>query len=513
MPNIATAYVQIVPTAQGISGDLKNILDEPATKAGESAGTKVSGGLSKTLKVGAAAMGAALVGSTAAVISGAKDVAAYGDNIDKMSQKLGLSAEAYQKWDYVLNIAGTDMQSMTTGLKTLTNKLDDAKNGNAGAIAAFEQLGISMSDLSTMSREDLFGAAIAGFQQMEDSTERAALANDLFGKSGQNLAPLFNTTTEATAELIKQTEEYGMIMTDDMVSASAAFQDSMTTLSGTLTGLKNSILSEFLPSMTLVTDGLAQIFAGDIEGGLENIKAGIQGFANSFIEMIPQILEIGGTILMTIAQGLINALPQLSASAPEIIQTLISFITNNLPAVVSFAAEIIVALVTGIIQALPQLIAAVPQIIKAIVQTLSDNAPQMLSAGLDLVRGLWQGISNSLTWIKDMIKGWVGNVIQFIKSLFGISSPSKVMAEQVGKWLPAGIAVGIEANTDVVDEAMKGLSYDATAAFGSISGSTAYTGGITFNIYGADHQDERAIALEVERILTNQVNRKALAYV
>ena len=420
MPNIATAYVQIVPTAQGITGDLKNILDAPAEKAGESAGTKVSGGISKSLKVGAAAMGAAVVGATGAIVSGAKGVAAYGDNIDKMSQKLGLSAEAYQKWDYVLNIAGTDMQSMQTGLKTLTNKLDDAKNGNAGAIAAFEQLGISMSDIATMSREDLFGAAIAGFQQMEDSTERAALANDLFGRSGQNLAPLFNTTAEATAELIQQADQYGMIMSDDMVSASAAFQDSMTTLSGTLTGLKNSILGEFLPSMTQVTDGLAQIFAGDIEGGLANIQSGIQGFVNSFAAMIPEILKIGGTILMTIAQGIIDALPQLTAAAPEIIQTLISFITSNLPAIVTFAAQIIIALVTGIIQALPDLVAAVPQIITAIVTTLANGAPQMLSAGLDLVRGLWQGISNSLTWIKDMIKGWVGNVVSFIKSLFGI---------------------------------------------------------------------------------------------
>lgn len=516
MPNIATAYVQIVPTAKGISGDLKSILDEPATKAGESAGAKVSGGISKSLKVGAAAMGAAVIGATGAVVSGAKNVAAYGDNIDKMSQKLGLSAEAYQKWDYVLNLAGADMQSMQTGLKTLTNKLDDAKNGNAGAIESFEKLGISMADLSTMSREDLFGAAIAGFQQMEDSTERAALANDLFGKSGQNLAPLFNTTSEATAELIKQAEDYGMIMSDDLVGASAAFQDSMTTLSGTLTGLKNNILGEFLPSMTQVTDGLAMIFAGDIEAGLANVQEGINGFVGSFTAMIPEILQVGGTILMTIAQGIIDALPQLTAAAPVIIQTLITFLTSNLPAIVSFAAEIIVALVIGITQALPQLVGSIPQIITAIVQTLSANAPQLASAGVDLVRGLWQGISNSLEWIKSLISGWVGNVIQFIKNLFGISSPSKVMADQIGQWIPAGIAVGIEANTDVLDDAMKDLSYDATAAFDmsnmTVSPTSQTPGNISVVIYASPGQSVEELYTVFERRLTNSILRKEAVY-
>ena len=342
------------------------------------------------------------------------------------------------------------------------------------------------------------------------------MANDLFGKSGQNLAPLFNTTAEATQELINNAENYGMIMSDDLVSASAAFQDSMTTLSGTLTGLKNNILGEFLPSMTQVTDGLAQIFAGDIEGGLANVQAGIDGFVQSFINMIPEILQIGGTILMTIAQGIIDALPQLTAAAPQIIETLISFLTNNLPAVVSFAAEIIVALVVGIIQALPELVASLPVIIQTIISTLSSAAPQLASAGLDLVRGLWQGISNSLEWIKNLIRGWVGNVIQFIKNLFGISSPSKVMADQIGQWIPAGIAVGIEANTDVIDDAMKDLSYDATAAFDAsgmtAAASPAGVGNVSVVIYASPGQSVEELYAVFERRLTQSLMRSENVY-
>ena len=93
------------------------------------------------------------------------------------------NTKSYQEWDYVMKICGTEMSSMTTGLKTLTNKLDDAKNGSESAQAMFAALGISMEDMQKMSREDLFKASIAGLQKMGDSTERAALANDLFGKS------------------------------------------------------------------------------------------------------------------------------------------------------------------------------------------------------------------------------------------------------------------------------------------------------------------------------------------
>lgn len=548
MPNIATAYVQIVPTAQGIGNNLKGLLDGPAAQAGESAGASAGSGFSKgvgtALKVGgvaAAAFGAAVVGATGAVVKGAKDVASYGDNVDKMSQKLGLSTDAYQKWDYVLNLAGTDMASMTTGLKTLTNKLDDAKNGNADAIAMFEQLGISMEQAASMSREDLFAATIQGFQGLEDTTERAALANDLFGKSGQNLAPLFNTTAEATAEMMKQAEDYGMVMSGDMVSASAAFQDSMTTLQGTLTGLKNNILGEFLPSMTQVTDGLAMIFSGDTEAGLATVKEGIDGFIASFGEMVPMILEIGGEIIMSVAQGILNSLPQLTEAAPQIIQSLINFITNNLPQIVSFAIQIIIALVTGIIQALPQLVKAVPQIIMAIVNTLRSNGPQLMTAGktllefvkqgllsvlgtlsqigMNIVQGIWSGISGGLGWIKSMISGWVGNVLDFIKSVFKIGSPSKLMADEIGRWIPAGIAVGIEDNTGVLDSAMADLSDDMTNAFTMpdisgtvIGGEVAPQNNISVVIYARDGQSVDDLYNTFERRLTNSVLRKGAAF-
>ena len=75
-----------------------------------------------------------------------------------------------------------------------------------------------------------------------------------------------------------------------------------------------------------------------------------------------------------------------------------------------------------------------------------------------MVKGIWNGISNSFEWIKNKIKSWVGNVLDFIKKLFGIHSPSKVMRDQVGKNLGFGMVEGINSTVSDVQKAMRGLS-------------------------------------------------------
>ena len=117
-----------------------------------------------------------IAGAGAAAYKAADTFSQNLDQIDKNSQKVGLSAKAYQEWDYVMKISGTDMSSLTTGLKTLTNKFDDAKSGTDSAVETFERLGLSMDEIKGLSQEDLFSTVITAFQSMEDGAERAAIA-------------------------------------------------------------------------------------------------------------------------------------------------------------------------------------------------------------------------------------------------------------------------------------------------------------------------------------------------
>lgn len=400
--------------------------------------------LATGVKVGTAAIAgltAATVAGSVAFVNGVSDVAKYGDEIEKTAQKLGLSNQTYQEWDYVMNIAGTSMSNMKTGLKTLTNQIDEAKNGSADAQAKFEALGISMEDLSTMSREEVFEAAIYGFQGMADSTERAALANDLFGKSGQELTPLFNMTAEETQELIDKANEYGMVMSDDAVAASAAFEDSLTTLQGTMNGLKNNMLSQFLPSFSTVMDGLAAIFAGD-DSGLGLIDEGVNDFIENLNEVAPKALEVGATILsnlitaistnlpillsqgssvlQTLIQGIIQALPSLLQSAIMIIGMIGSALLDNASLLFSTALQLILMLATSLTENAPALIPAIVSVVHEIASTLTE--PSMLQllieCALQLILALAEGILLATPDLISIIPEVYGNVIMTLVDEF-----------------------------------------------------------------------------------------------
>lgn len=372
---------------------------ESGLQDAETKGANFGKGLQTAAKVGVAAVaavGTAAVGAGTAIVKGAGEVASYGDNIDKMSQKLGLSYEGFQKWDYVLSQSGADINSMQTGLKTLTNKLDDAKNGSTQAQEMFAQLGISMEDLQTMSREDVFEATIYGFQNMADSTERAALANDLFGKSGQNLTPLFNETAESTKQLMQAAEDYGMVMSDDAVKASADYQDALDTLQKTFGGLKNNLLSEFMPAITGVMGGLTELFAGNYDEGVEKISDGITQAIDKISEAMPKILEVGKNILVSIGESLIQNLPEIMPALADLVMGLGQAIIENLPLIVNTGLQLILQLANSISDALPTLIPTIVEVVLQIVETLVDNADMLVDASIALITGLAVGLIQAL---------------------------------------------------------------------------------------------------------------------
>ena len=220
---LAKAYVQVIPSAEGISGSLSKVLDGEATAAGKAAGGKMSSALGGALKTGVSAiagLGTAALGAGTALASAANGVAAYGDNIDKMSQKMGMTAEAYQEWDAVMQHSGTSMETMKSSMKTLANA---AQTGND----AFKELGITEKDLQTMNQQDLFEATIAGLQQVDDTTQRTYLAGQLLGRGATELGALLNTSAEDTQAMRDRVHELGGVMSDEAVKNSAAFKDSL----------------------------------------------------------------------------------------------------------------------------------------------------------------------------------------------------------------------------------------------------------------------------------------------
>ena len=531
---LATAYVQIVPSAEGIEGKISEVLNSEATSAGTDAGKKLGESMASSIGValanGAVAIGSAVSKIVGSVIDSATKVSEYGDHIDKMSQKIGISAEAYQKWDYVMQRAGTDVDSLKMGMKALNAA---AQSGSD----AFQKLGLSQQEIANMSQEQLLEETIKRLASMEEGSERAALATQLLGRAGMDLGPLLNSGTEAIEEQMKMAEEYGMVMSDEAIAASAVFQDSLTTLKGTIEGMKNSVYAEFLPSMTQVTDGLAMVFAGN-EEGIELVKEGLQGFIDKFGELLPAVLDVGGEILITLAGAIIEHLPDLIESAvgivnqlvqtiqdnlPQIIDasiriimTLVSGLLNSMPQIISAAIQLMIGLASGIIQGIPQIVAQIPQVISSMINALKSAICQFVQIGVDIMKGLAQGIMNGVSSVVNAISDGIGRAIQKGKEFLGIASPSKLFRDEFGKNMMLGMALGIEANSKAVEDALNDVSHSAVASLhhdiaidtsrlsSGFGQENRALGGYTQNLYVYAPQELSAAEVARQSKLANQ---------
>ena len=458
---VARAVVTIVPTMEGAQQTITNELTQAASSpnvgnAGRTAGSNFVGGLGKGLAVAGAAtamVGAAAIKAGDAFADAAGEVAAYGDNIDKMSQRLGLSYEGFQKWDYILGQSGVDISSMQAGLKTLTNQMDDAMNGSADAQARFEALGLSIEDISNMSREEVFEAVISGFQQMEDSTERAALANDLFGRSGQALTPLFNQSIEDTQALAQAAEDLGLIMSDDAVRASADYQDALDTMQRSMNGLKNNMMGNFLPGITSVMDGLSALFTGDGDSGVAKITEGIDMIVEQMTANFPKILEVGMNIVQSLAQAVMDNLPALADAALQLVGTIASFILENLPTLIEVGLNMLMTLADGIIQNLPTIIPAVIDVVLTIVDKLTDpdTIVRLIEAALQIIIALAEGLLKALPTLIEKAPVIIMNLLEaLVKAVPVLLEAAVEIIATLGEGILNGLTTVAQWGADII---------------------------------------------------------------
>lgn len=444
MATLGQAYVQIVPSADGISNSISSVLSGPADKAGQDAGSTFGSSFGDKMKNGLliAGAGIAAFGATAGVALGKSisDVSKYGDHVDKMSQKIGFSAEGFQKWDYVLNRAGTSIDSMAPVMKTLSN----AAVSNSDA---FQKLGISQEEVANMSQEELFGKTIEALSGMEEGAERTALASKLLGRGATELAPLLNGGTEAIEEQMKMAEEYGMVMSDDAVKASADFVDAQTTLQGTLTGLKNKVTADFLPAATDVVNGLAMMASGDFMGGFDLIKEGVGEFIGNIASKVPEMITKGGEMLAGFIQGLTEKIPEMATAAAEAIRNFAQGFGQDSEGgmeLIAKAGEMMSALGGALMNAAGVLI---PAVVELIWNFFSQT--DWLGLSLSVAQSLFDGFLDILPQAVDFIGNFVSNVLDMM-GFHGLAEQVRGIFEDI----QSKITGPIEKARDLVDKAV-----------------------------------------------------------
>ena len=430
-------------------GDAAREAGDKAEKA--SGGWSVLKGTLADLAASAIKTAASAIGDTAKeMITGAAE---YGDTIDKMSQKMGMSSDAYQEWDFVLQHCGASIESLKPAMKTLATAAESGSD-------AFAQLGISQEQIAGMSQEQLFDATIAGLQNVTDETQRTYLAGKLLGRGATELGPLLNTSADDVADMRAQVHDLGGVMGSDAVKAAAAYQDSLQNMQYAFSGLKNNISGELLPTLTLIMDGVTKMLTGGGDEVAAAVGDLVVSLSGQLTAQAPRMMSVALTFIAALVTGLLSALPDLTGTSVELVGALLLGIAEQLPGIIVAAAtavqgivdkitspesitllvqaavQILLALANGLVGALPELIDTIPIIITNLVDAVLASLPEIVEAGLQIIIALASGIvTNSghvLAVVPKLIVALVHAFGSYVSSVAGI-----------GKAIVDGIRKGI----------------------------------------------------------------------
>lgn len=431
--NLNNTKAEMAKTEQQINSTSKELKQSKVDW--ESVGDVV-GKVGKAFGTALAALGTAAVGAASALAGLTVSASNYADDLITTSTNTHIATEDLQKYSYALNFIDGDMNTLTGTMKKNTQIMSKARDGNKTYTAAYEKLGISITDANGELRngQEVYWEVIDALGKVENETERDALAMQLLGKSGTELNTIIDAGSEAFKDLGNEAEAMGYVMSDEAVSALGSFNDKLQQLKAGMTGLKNSaalialpflddLASKGVPILAEFSKGIQEA-NGDVSKMGDVIGQGLADVVNLIVEKLPEFVEMGVTLVSSLIEGIVQNAPTIASAAVQIVETLVNGIATLLPMLIEGAAQLIVGLATGLGQSLPTLIPTIVEVVLQIVQTLIDNIPMLIDAALQLITGLAQGVINAIPvlvaalpqLITSLIDGLLSAIPQIIQA-------------------------------------------------------------------------------------------------
>lgn len=179
----------------------------------------------------------------------------------------------------------------------------------------------------------------------------------------------------------------------------------------------------------------------------------INSIITAVLEGLPLIIQAGIDLLIALVQAMPQIITTIVKALPQIITAIADALIGNIDKIIAAGVQLFIALIENLPTIIVEIVKAVPQIISSLVGAFADSVPKIVDVGKNIVRGLWDGITAMGTWIKDKVGGFFGGIIDGVKGVFGIASPSKVFA-QIGRFTGEGFINGVNAMSDKIDSAM-----------------------------------------------------------
>lgn len=422
------------------------------------------------------------------------------------------------------NKMGTDMASIQDAYQGFAKQnytmLDNLKLGYGGTKTEMERL-VAEAAAMTEEQEKLNVSVDAGDLSFGNIVNAISVVQEHLGIAGTT-ATEAATTIEGSAKAMKsawQNLVTGMANENlDLSALIENFVESIQTfLDDNLIPRIQTMIPRMVEALTQLIGAMTPYIAPALQMLLPVIVQGISALVSGIVQALPAVVSAISDVIPMIVDQLVTLLPQITASGVEIIAALVSGIGENLPALIPAAVDAIIevastlvanvdkiilaagdlmaGLIRGLIEALPRVLYRLPEIIIAITSGLLKGVGSIIDVGVQLIRGLFEGIKNAGTWLYNKLRGWVSDVLGWVKGLFGIHSPSTVFADEIGKFIPPGITVGVE---KAMPRALRDMGQELSALSnipipGSVT-NTTHMGGVNITVYGAQGQDVNALA-------------------
>lgn len=436
----------------------------------------------------------ALASAVGSIATSAKEsvmaAAELGDTIDKTSQRVGLSAEEYQKWVYAAGLSGMDESKVEDLAKTQQTFFAQAKQGYgevSGVVArlgydleelgggayymdelrevfdswikeidtggekmwdayeALEALGISANDLESTEPDKLFSKFVSGLTSARDAANDATAAYDELGINITEITDsgdAFNQVIAALADMEDVTRRNAV--------ASQIFGENYVSLAPLLNGGSEAIQAakNEIEELGGVMSNEAVAAGAAFQDSLTRLQTAFDGLKNNLAaDFLPSVTEImdGMTLVMqgnvdegmaAIEQGLQNfeaQLQELGPLAEQALDLLVSVVTENLPEIIEMGAQLLVSLIDGIVAQMPELVPVVVDLILTIVDALLDNIDVLVEAAVQLTVGIATGLIKAAPQLAAKVPQLIVTIVSALRR--GITQMGSIGQELVrGLW-------------------------------------------------------------------------------
>ena len=445
--SIATAYVQIIPTTDGIKNELDSQLGGASETAGKSAGGKFGAIFKKAIV--AAGIGMAL---KSAINEGAA-----------LQQSLG-------------------------GVETLFK--DSADKVIANAQNAYKTAGLSANEY--METVTSFSASL--LQSLGGDTNAAANVADTALQDMSDNANKFGTDMQSIQNAYQGFAKQNYTMLDNLKLGYGGTKTEMERLladASKLSGQKYDIgnLSDVYEAIHViqgelgVTGTTAKEAATTFTGSFNTMKSAAQNVLASLTlgeDVKPALTALGDSVKTFLTGNLLPMVTNILLALPDMLPDLVLTITDTLadlsPQLVEAAFNLVWAIIKNAPKMMLSLVNMVGTILASVLKKIGSYVSAVVEIGKNLVKGLWNGINNKVQWLKDKIKGFTQTALNAIKDFFGIHSPSRETA-WMGEMLNRGLAQGITGSIGIVERAMGDVASVTLGeinpmAYGEISAAT-----------------------------------------